>query len=135
MKVVKKISITELKTMAEKMDGNLVKADVDVAKRIIIVDMPMHFEGEQELLEKGSRQKDLWGVNLFPKKFGTHEFIAFESLINIKPHSNKSMTIQSEEIRNQIMDIINKRNFSADNYLQALNIQINTNEMLKVRGR
>lgn len=106
MKVVKKISITELKTMAEKMDGNLVKADVDVAKRIIIVDMPMHFEGEQELLEKGSRQKDLWGVNLFPKKFGTDEFIAFESLINIKPHSNKSMTIQSEEIRNQIMDII-----------------------------
>lgn len=53
--------------MAEKMDGNLVKADVDVAKQIVIVDMPMHFEGEQELLEKGSRQKDLWGINLFPK--------------------------------------------------------------------
>ena len=106
MKMVKKISISELKTMAEKMDGNLVKADVDVAKQIVIVDMPMHFEGEQELLEKGSRQKDLWGINLFPKKFGTDEFIAFESMINIKPRSNQSMTIQSEEICNQIIDII-----------------------------
>lgn len=89
------------------MDGNLVKADVDVAKQIVIVDMPMHFEGEQELLQKGSSQKDLWGINLFPKKFGSDEFIAFESMINIKPPNNQSMTIQSEEICNQIIDIIN----------------------------
>lgn len=108
MKIVQKISVKELKEMAQKMDGNLVKADVDLANKIVIVDMPMHFEGEQELLESGSKQKDLWGINLFPAKFGTDGFIVFESMINIKPNINKSMNVTSEEVRSQIMAIIDE---------------------------
>ena len=39
MKIVEKVSLNELREMAEKMFGGLVKADVDVAKRIVIVDI------------------------------------------------------------------------------------------------
>ncbi|MDQ3158717.1 MAG: DUF5674 family protein [bacterium] len=109
MKIVKKVSLKELEEMAQKMDGNLVKADVDVAQKIVIIDMPMHFEGEQKLLSLGSKQLDLWGINLFPAKFGTEEFIMYESMINIKVHQNNpSMSVKSKEIRKQIKLIIDE---------------------------
>ena len=47
--------------MAEKMYGTMVKADVDVAKKIVVIDMDMHADGEAYLLEHGSQQTDLWG--------------------------------------------------------------------------
>lgn len=107
MKIVDKISVKELKEMANKMDGNIVKADIDIAKKIVIVDMPMHFEGEQELLKQGSKQKDIWGINLVPAQYGSEGFILFDSMINIKVHhNNPSMNIKSAEIRSQIKDII-----------------------------
>lgn len=109
MKVVTKISVAELKTMAQKMDGNIVKADIDIAKKIVIIDMPMHFEGEQELLAQGSKQSDLWGINLLPAKYGTDEFVVYDSMINIKPRqNNKSMSVQSDEIRKQLKSIVDE---------------------------
>ena len=47
--------------MAERMYGTMVKADVDVAKKIVVIDMDMHADGEAYLLERGSQQADLWG--------------------------------------------------------------------------
>lgn len=109
MKIVKKVSIKELEQMAQKMDGNIVKADVDVANKIVIIDMPMHFEGEQKLLERGSKQSDLWGINLIPTKYGTNDFVMFESMINVKPkQDNSSMTIKSGKIRSKIKTIIDE---------------------------
>lgn len=109
MKIVKDISVKELQEMAQKMDGHIVKADVDIARKIVIVDMPMHFEGEQELLKQGSKQKDLWGINLLPEKYGADGFIVFDSMINIKVyHNNPSMHVKSAEIRSQIEAIVNE---------------------------
>jgi len=107
MKIIENISVAELQEMANKMDGNIVKADVDVVKKIVIIDMPMHFEGEQELLKIGSKQKDLWGINLIPVKYGTNQFIVYDSMINIKVHENNpSMNVKSEIVRSQIKSII-----------------------------
>jgi len=107
MKQIDKIALDELKQMAEKMYGTLVKADVDVAKRIVIVDMEMHVDGEQELLEQGSRQEDLWGINLKPGYYGTDDFIEFDSMINIRPRqSNSSRDVLDENIRQQIRTLI-----------------------------
>lgn len=106
MKIVSKISVSELQEMANKMDGNIVKADIDIVNKIVIVDMPMHFEGEQVLLEKGSKQDNLWGINLIPAKYGTKAFIVYESMINIKPLKNASMTVKSAEVKKQINRII-----------------------------
>ncbi|MEX0151944.1 hypothetical protein MRBLMI1_001153 [Microbacterium sp. LMI1-1-1.1] len=58
------------------MHGTLVKADVDVARGVLVLDMDMHADGEAFLLEQGSRQEDLWGINLHPEHYGTDAFIA-----------------------------------------------------------
>jgi uncharacterized protein DUF5674 len=107
MKQVDKISIAELKEMAEKMYGDLVKADVDVARKVVIVDMEMHADGEAELLQSGSKQADLWGLNLYPAKFSSDDFIEFDSMINLKPRQN-NMTrgVEDPEIQKKIRAII-----------------------------
>ena len=64
MQTIESVSLAELQVMSEKMYGTLVKADVDVVKKIVIIDMEMHADGEAELLQSGSKQEDLWGINL-----------------------------------------------------------------------
>ena len=109
MKIVTRISLKELEDMATKMFGELVKADVDVKKKIVIVDMPMHYEGEQALLEGGSRQKDIWGINLHPADFGTDDFIEFDSMINIRPsQGNPSKDVLDTAIKEQIIKLISE---------------------------
>jgi len=107
MKKVDKISVIELRDMAEKMYGSLVKADVDIAKGVLLVDMEMHADGEAYLLENGSQQADLWGINLHPDKFGADDFIEFDSMINIRPRQkNPSRDVLDENVRKQIRGIV-----------------------------
>ena len=56
-----KITVKELKKMAEKMFDDLVKAVVDIEKEIMVVDAELHADEEGMLLEQGSKQKNLWG--------------------------------------------------------------------------
>lgn len=107
MKLVTSVSIDELRQMAEKMYGNLVKADVDISRKLLLIDMDMHADGETYLLENGSSQSDLWGINLHPDKFGTAEFIEFDSMINIRPRQNNfSRGVQDVQTREQIKQIV-----------------------------
>ncbi len=109
MKVVEKLSVAELSAMADKMYGTLVKVDVDIAKSIFIVDMGMHADGEAYLMENGSKQKDLWGINLHPADYGTDDFIEFDSMINIRPsQGNASKDVLDVEVRRQIIDLVQK---------------------------
>ena len=109
MKQVSSITIPELTSLAERMYGTLVKADVDIAKRIVVLDMDMHADGEAFLLEQGSLQEDLWGINLHPEHFGTDDFIEFDSMINIRPRQqNASRDVLDPEVRATITAIINE---------------------------
>ncbi|CAF2870927.1 unnamed protein product [Rotaria sp. Silwood2] len=47
----------------------------------------------------------------------------------------KKAIVKPDQRYNQIMDIINKRNYNSDSYLKALNIHVNTEDMLKIRAR
>lgn len=107
MKIIEKVSLAELVELSEKMYGSLVKADVDIAKNIVIIDMDMHADGEAELLANGSKQEDLWGINLHPDKFGTDDFIEFDSMINIRPRQqNPSRDVLDPAVRTKIRDIM-----------------------------
>ena len=109
MKQVDTITVTELHEMASKMYGNLVKVDVDVAKETVIVDMEMHADGEAYLLENGSKQEDLWGINLHPDNFGSDDFIEFDSMINLKPRQgNTSRDVLDTDIHAKIVEIVNR---------------------------
>ena len=107
MKQVDAISLEELRQMSEKMYDSIVKADVDVSKGILLVDMEMHADGEAYLLENGSQQSELWGINFHPDKYGTDEFVEFDSMINIRPRQNNpSRDVLDESIRKQILGIV-----------------------------
>jgi hypothetical protein len=105
--VEQKVSINELRELSERMYGSLVKADVDIVKRILVIDMDMHADGEAFLLDAGSKQNDLWGINLHPDKFGTGEFVEFDSMINIRPRQqNPTRDVLDPAIRASIITIV-----------------------------
>lgn len=109
MKVVDKISVAELQEMAQKMYDPMVKAVVDINKKIMVVDGEMHVDEESHLLENGSRQQDLWGINLWPGNYGTEKFIEFDSMINIRPsQNNRSRDVEDTKIRNEISIVVSK---------------------------
>ncbi len=109
IKIVKDhISLEELQTLAADTFGDMVKAVVDIQTGIMAVGGSMHADCEQVLMDEGSVQENLWGFNIYPGKTGD-DFLQYESLINIRPHEgNRSLTIQAEEIKNQIREIVNK---------------------------
>ena len=90
------------------MYGNIVKAVVDIEKKLMVVDAEMHVDEEQYLLEHGSKLNSLWGINLHPADYGTENFIELDSMINIRPRQqNMSRGVENPEIQNQIIDIVN----------------------------
>ena len=98
------ISRKELSKMAQKM-GGLVKAVVDVKKKTMIVDADLHADQEAQLLEMGSSQGDLWGINLYPDE--QEDYIEYDSMINIRPRQgNKSRSVENEEIQKEIKKIV-----------------------------
>ena len=107
MKQVNSITVSELSQMAEKMYGNLVKAVVDIEKNLLVVDAEMHVDEEQFLLENGSKQSYLWGINLYPGKFGQDDFVEFDSMVNIRPRQNNmSRGVDDPDIRSLIIKIV-----------------------------
>ncbi len=104
---VDSISVKELSDMAKRMYGSLVKAVIDIEERLLVVDAELHVDEEQLLLESGSKQSDLWGINLYPEKYGSNEFIEFDSMINIRPsQKNNSRGVEDKQIRTKITEII-----------------------------
>jgi hypothetical protein len=103
-----KVTVSELKTMSGKMFEHLVKAVVDIEKEVMYIDAEMHFDQEQKMLEEGSKQKNLWGINLYPDKFGSNDFIEFDSMINLRPNEdNRSRSVEDPELREKIREIVN----------------------------
>lgn len=103
------ISLEELKKMSECMYDSLVKAVVDIELGIMAVDAPMHVDQEMFLLEGGSQQEHLWGINIYPYKAGTEDFIVFDSMINIRPRqNNRSRSIENVEVQKKIKSIVSK---------------------------
>jgi hypothetical protein len=94
--------------MAERFSGGLVKAVVDIEKEILAIDAPMHADLEKVLLENGSFQDNLWGINLYPDLSG-EDFIEYDSMINVRPRLNNfSRGVESKELQAKIVTIVEK---------------------------
>ena len=110
MRIVERIAVDELRTMSEKMSESLVKCVVDVVYRVVVADAGLHTDEELFLLEQGSKQEDLWGINLWPDLFGTEEFVEFDSMINIRPaQGNRSRGVEEPEVRRAICEIVSEK--------------------------
>ena len=92
--------------MAQGGFGNLVKAVVDVDREIMAVDGELHADEEALLLENGSQQRNLWGINIYPELEGTDR-IEFDSLINSRPsQGNRSRGVDNLAIREKIIQVV-----------------------------
>jgi hypothetical protein len=95
----------ELRRLVDENFEDMVKYVVDVERGIAAVGGEMHADGEQALLEDGSRQADLWGANYYPGR-GPAECIEYTSLINIRPAvGNRSMEIQDPGVRERVREL------------------------------
>ncbi|MDR1726016.1 MAG: DUF5674 family protein [Bacteroidales bacterium] len=107
--VENKITMKELQQIAENIFGDIIKAVVDVEKNIVAIDAELHADLESILLEKGSLQNNLWGINLYPFE-ADEDFIEFDSLINIRPsQNNRSRGVENKQLREKIISIIKEK--------------------------
>lgn len=110
MKIIKeKLSLEELKRIAAGRFGEMVKAVVDVEQEIIALDAELHSDLEALLLQEGSKQENLWGINFYPLAT-ENDFLEFDSMINVRPsRANRSRGVENEETRRKIAQIVAKR--------------------------
>ena len=100
------ILLQELRRLAAERFGDLVKAVVDLERRVMIVDADLHADQEAELLASGSRQVDLWGINLYPD-LAMSDWLEFDSMINLRPSfGNRSRGVDDPATRDRIADLV-----------------------------
>jgi len=68
----------------------------------------LHADEETELLATGSRQSDLWGINLYPDVAG-EDWIEFDSMINLRPSfGNRSRGVDDPVTRARIVALVGR---------------------------
>jgi hypothetical protein len=96
------ISLDEVRTLARGRFGDMVKGVVDLASGILLLDADMHADQEAELLAGGSKQADLWGINLYPDVAGD-DWLEFDSMINLRPSfGNRSRGVDDPATRSAL---------------------------------
>lgn len=109
IKIIKEpISKTELLYIAKNQFGDFVKAVVDVEKEIMAIGGELHADEEALLLQNGSRQENLWGINIYPNN-PEENWVEFDSMINVRPaQENRSRGVESLETQRKIRGIVNR---------------------------
>ena len=91
----------EIEKLREQFDV-YIKTVIDVSEKICSAGCDRHFESEKLLLDKGSKQSNLWGGGI---DLETGE-IDCNSFINIRPgDNNTSNEIQNPEIRKKFEEL------------------------------
>jgi len=102
------ITLAKIKEIASQRMGDMVKIVVDLERGKMALGGEMHADEEQLLLEDGSKQSDLWGINIYPD-LPVADRIEFDSMINIRPRqNNRSRSVEDEQIRKQILELVDK---------------------------
>jgi Protein of unknown function (DUF5674) len=92
--------------MAARGFGDMIKAVVDVRRAIMAVGGDLHSDEEAALLDAGSHQSDLWGINLYPSE-QTADWIEFDSMINVRPaQGNRSRSVDDAGLRTEIVRVV-----------------------------
>ncbi|MEP6742755.1 MAG: DUF5674 family protein [bacterium] len=106
--VEKPITRDELKTAAQQLYGDMIKAVVDIEKGVMALGGELHADEEAFLLERNSSQQNLWGINLYPDR-DLPQMIEFDSMINIRPRqNNRSRSVDDATIRERIVAVVTR---------------------------
>ena len=104
--VDKPIARQQLKEIGEQQFGSYVKAVVDINQGIMAVGGDFHADEEAFLLQRGSSQMNLWGINLH-FDLPAPDMVEFDSIINIRPRQgNSSRAVEDSAVRDAVMKIV-----------------------------
>lgn len=97
---------SELVSIASEQFGDMVKAVVDVERGIMALGGELHSDEEALLLDDGSSQGNLWGINLYPAA-GDEDWIEYDSMINVRPsQGNRTRGIGDAGLRDTIRRVV-----------------------------
>jgi hypothetical protein len=66
----------------------------------------MQADEEAALRDGGSRQVDLWGINLYPARADAG-WVGFDSMINVRPSGgNRSRDVEDPSVRDAILQVV-----------------------------
>lgn len=72
----------------------------------MLLDADLHADQEASLLAEGSKQANLWGINLYPDVVGD-DWLEFDSMINLRPSlGNRSRGVDDASTREAIAGFI-----------------------------
>jgi hypothetical protein len=107
--VTNRVSLAHLQALAEGLFGEFVKAVVDVERGVMAIGAELHADEEAELLDAGSAQPDLWGINLHPHAYGGDGWIEFDSMINVRPRQdNQTRGVEDANRRQAITEVVDR---------------------------
>lgn len=102
------IDADELRALASVRFGDMIKRVVDLQRGILLLDADLHADQEAKLLEDGSQQGDLWGINLYPELPG-EDWLEFDSMINLRPSfGNRSRGVDDPRTREAIAELVGR---------------------------
>lgn len=97
---------SHLARLAREQFGDMIKAVVDIRREVMAVGAELHADDEALLLDDGSEQRDLWGINLYPDD-PSEGWIEFDSMINVRPsEGNRSRGVENESTRERIVAVV-----------------------------
>lgn len=100
------ISIGEVKEIAQRRFGDMAKACVDLHRRVMAIGGELHSDEEAVLLQDGSRQADVWGINIYPDETDD-AWIEFDSMINVRPaQGNRSRGVDDVALQSEIRRVV-----------------------------
>jgi hypothetical protein len=100
------LTMAQLRSLARDQFGDMVKAVVDVEQGIMAIGGELHADEEVALLEQGSRQADLWGINLYVDA-APADRVEFDSMINVRPgQGNRSRSVDDPARRDRIHEVV-----------------------------
>jgi hypothetical protein len=103
------IGLDRLRVLAEEGFGDLVKAVVDIDRGVMAIGGELHSDEEAMLLDDGSRQADVWGINLYPADHGNTEWLEFDSMINVRPRlGNRSRSVEDSDLQERIVAVVDR---------------------------
>ena len=98
---------SDLVRIASEQFGDMVKAVVDIERGIMALGGELHSDEEALLLDDGSSQRNLWGINLYPSAEEA-DWIEYDSMINVRPsQGNRTRGVEDVGLRDAIRRIVN----------------------------
>lgn len=86
--------------------GDMIKAVVDVERGVMAIGAELQSDEEAVLLDDGSRQSDLWGINLYPGDSGDG-WLEYDSMINVRPaQGNRTRGVDDEATRAMVRRVV-----------------------------